>query len=458
MLILQIGSIELSIRANRAEQLAEEVNAHLGRVIGSRGEVSDWVNRKYGPITLVSEVAPAPANKVVLKLRNPSETIPLDRNNLRRGDSNEVAISYLIGRFICRRLVDLAEVRRAPPLPSGRRLAELLAIQRSAIPKSLYVALEQLHVIGFTGLPSGHPTCHIQIANVVKLPVYGTDALGLQGEVEELLGRMREKITRLQNPEDEEEPVTIRTELDDSTLRIDSEDWSATRTDLAVFQWVMVHLLRPRKPNPFLPMRPLLVRPQDLSAAAPLPTGIFLPDLPAIRNQLMPAKVARLMEDIHKHGRSYDENLKPAEILCRFGRLRLLMRGESEEALAQRSRQIVAPLAKLFATEGGGADKYGEVTLKIEVTNKGVQFLSREFRPGCPDEILCEFLVATFLQDDTIPMEIVRDAPILSGRTLLNSPAIARQLMPSGTVDLLTHVHSGVGGNRAASGWRHQRR
>ena len=479
---LVIGSIDLAVGLP-PELLTEELWSHVQRVAGSRGEVVHWIEKRWGPITIAPE-ARGPDTVVLLVRDRQGKPVPIVESEFPPGGSDEIALGYLIGRLLCRGILSADAVRRAPSLPNGRHLTELRGVEIATMPQALHEALEELHVIGFTGMPDGPPGVPLWIEGGPALATHEPSAEDLCAEIEELLARMVEKFRLSRHGPTRFGEVTLTPEVipvdaipsaiaagaaqgSESTLaiKLTSRDWSRGYPDLPLLQWILIHLMRPRRRHVFLPMRSLLVLPRAIPRAGLLPAGDHLADLSAVRHQLMPAKIAQILGDLHRRGGDPREPLARQRangsgtgVELRFGPLRFPTTRPDRDTLLEEAREAIAPLADLFRTEGGGEAKYGPVTLDIQARGSNeIDFVSAEFLPGCPDEILCEFLVATWLRNGSIPLSAVQRARRIGRRTVVAAPTIQRQLAPSGTVDLVEAIHSGrVGPDRRSSGWKYR--
>lgn len=460
-----------------------EIDGHLSRILGSRGEVVTRIEQKWGRLSLAAVVVDP--NAVELRVREDDGSLPpVDAENMPPGSSNESALGYVVGRLLCRGLVTADEVRQAPPLPNERTFPDLRAVEIALMPQSLHVSLGELHAIGFTGMPEGPPGCVLSLEGGPRFFAYES-APALKAEIDELIGRVSDKFRPLRGSVDrfqecslhcevDDAPVTIATGNDDAgngdsdggvsesalpTVSLRAGDWELGSPDLALVQWVLTHLLRPRKLNPFLPMRPLIVLPREIPTSSFLRDGRHLADLPAIRHQLMPAKLAQLLGDVHRRGiRGDSDHSDQTGVILRMGPLRIATRSFERDRLLQQARDWTQPLVGLFREEGGGEEKYGPVTLEIEPRDdNAITFKSANFLPGCPDEILCEYVVACWLQDDTIPLSAVQSLGRIGKRSVVAAPSIEQQLVPGGTVELIECVHTGrAGPGRGSSGWKIQ--
>ncbi|MEZ4651581.1 MAG: hypothetical protein R3E97_22835 [Candidatus Eisenbacteria bacterium] len=493
---LVVGTCRLDVSLPAAE-LVQEVESHLIRVIGSRGEGVDWIERRWGPITL--DVTANADGDVIVRTRRPDGLLgPATEASFPPGGSDEVALGYVVGRLLCRGFVTAAAVQGADALPNGRLLTELRGVEIASMPSALHVALEELHVIGFSGMPTDPPGVLLWIEGGPVIQTHDPSALELREEIDELRRRMAEKFrlsargadrfgeatltadvvplesVRFQPPTTgwapPDAPRSAPTETNylrdaaPEAVRLSSQSWARGHPDLPLLQWVLIHLMRPRRRYPFFPMRNLLVVPRAIPPASVLPSGVHLADLSAIRHQLMPAKIAQILGDLHR--RAGDPRLllslietspSTQTVELRFGPIRFpTTRTDRDELLAE-AVAAIAPLRDLFRSEGGGAEKYGPVTLEVAPRgDRAIEFTSDEFLPGCPDEILSEFLVASWLQNGTIPLSGVHRARRIGKRTVVAAPTVQRQLAPAGTIDLIEAIHSGrTGVDRRTSGWKH---
>ena len=482
---LIIGSIALPVDLP-AEPLAEELWSHLQRVAGSRGEVVDWIEKRWGPITITPEIL-GPEDVALFVRDRSGARIPISQYELPPGGSDEIALGFVVGRLLCRGLLSADTVRHAPPLPSGRSLTELRGVEIASMPQALHEALEELHVIGFTGMPDGPSGAPLWIEGGPVLATHDPSAEELRAEIQELLARMAEKFRLSPHGPGRFGDVTLEAEIvatatlpgeaganaiegpepvqATQAVKLSSRDWSRGYPDLPLLQWILIHLMRPRSRHVFLPMRPLLILPRTIPPAALLPTGDHLADLSAIRHQLMPAKIAQILGDLHRRGGDPKDVLGGSEqggshrtVELRFGPIRFPTARTDRETMLAEARSTVAPLIELFRTEGGGEAKYGPVTLDIQSRGSDtIDFVSAAFLPGCPDEILCEFLVASWLRNGTIPLSAVQRSRRIGRRTVVAAPTIQRQLAPSGTTDLIETIHSGrAGQDRRSSSWKYR--
>lgn len=490
---LVIGPIDLPVTL-RAEELRRAVVGHVERLVGSRADFA-WNEQRWESISLEARVV----GEETVVLCTPSRSgglAPIGKGELPPGGSDEIALGFVLGRLLCRGIVTIDTIRSAPALPNGRFLTELRGVEIAAMPEALHRALGELHVIGFTGMPEGPPGVPLWIEGGPVLPTHEPSAEELRAEVAEILARMAEKF-RLspRGPSRYGEPslhpsivpvsalprgsgaeAALAGSSAEEAVRIAADTWARGYPDLPLLQWILAHLLRPRRRHPFLPLRSLLVLPRSIPRAIPLPTGDHLADLPAIRHQLMPTKIASVLGDLHRRvadplgapGNSMHSTGTPSgpeaptqeglTVELRFGPIRIATNRVDRDAMLAESRQAVIPLIEVFRREGGGEAKFGAVTLAIEPRgDRTIDFVSAEFLPGCPDEILCEFLVASWLRNGSIPLSAVSHARRIGRRTVVAAPTIQRQLAPAGTIELVEAIHSGqTGPDRTTSGWRPQ--
>ncbi|MCB9463479.1 MAG: hypothetical protein H6682_07330 [Candidatus Eisenbacteria bacterium] len=497
---LVIGTTGLDVSLP-ADELVREMESHLLRVIGSRGDGVDWIERRWGQITIAA--TPTDDEVTVVNRGRDGTVGPITEASLPPGGSDEIALGYVVGRLLCRGFVTAAAVQAATPLPNGRLLTELRGIEIASMPQALHDALEELHVIGFSGMPIDPPGALLWIEGGPVLPTHDPSAHELCGEIDELRRRMAEKFRISKRGAERFGDATLEvdvvplesvrfappttgwappesppgaapratpigpqyvTEAPPEVVRLSSRSWARGHPDLPLLQWVLIHLMRPRRRYPFFPMRHLLIVPRMIPSASVLPSGIHLADLSAIRHQLMPAKIAQILGDLHRRAgdpRTLLSRIEtgPSErtVDLRFGPIRFPTTRTDRDELLTEAVAAIAPLAELFASEGGGAEKYGPVTLQVVPRgDRSIEFTSAEFLPGCPDEILSEFLVASWLQNGTIPLAGVHHARRIGRRTVVAAPTIQRQLAPAGTIDLIESIHSGrTGPDRRASGWKH---
>jgi hypothetical protein len=448
------------VQVTKASDLAADLDLQIGWVVGSGGAFTARIDAKWGRVAIVPVIV---GDAVEIRIVRPDGvTEPLTAENFPPACFGEFALGYVIGRLLCRGWLSAAEVRRAEPLPSGRTLTELRAVEIALMPQGLHLALEELHVIGFTGMPTSPPNATLIVENGPVFPAHVSSVRALQDEIDALVARMIDKFRPIRAGADRFEAPTIRTVRVDGEVagvRLEARDWSHGGPDVAILQWVLTHLLRPRRVTPFLPMRELVILPREIPPCPFLADGRHLADLPAIRHQLMPSKLAQILNDLHRHGTGAEPRLteRGEGTMLRFGPLRIGTRDPERDRLIQQATDWVRPLVDLFRHEEGGEAKYGPVTLEIVPGDREISFRSANFLPGCPDEILCEYLVARWLQDDTIPPDSVRTSRRIGKRSVVAAPSIVCQLVPGGTTELIESVHTGrFGAARRESGWKHQ--
>lgn len=457
-IILRIGSLRLATLAPTAEGLARELQNHLDRVVGSRGLGRQAIDQKYGRMLLRGYPADDSSVQIVVEDGSASARA-VTAADLPPHEIHESALGYTLARLAHRGLLPFDGLRTDTCLPNGRQLTDLRAIAISLMPRNVIHALTQFHTIGFAGAPPPLGRVRLRIGQSCQVDTTLDDPHALLTEITELQGRCAEKFDLARGGTQRYGTAALRASVSSSDPMVVALDLAAADPADArstTLQWVLVHLLRPRRPSVYFPVRPWVILPRSIAPAAPLDDGRLLADLRTVRNQLVPPKVALLMQDLHRHGNAALPVSTTERATLQVGTCRLEVRGLAPAALRDRLESAWKPSRAAFEEDPGSVEKYGPVRARAVIEGESVRLLGEFATPGTTDELLLELAIAVLAQRGHLAVEDLRCADDYArGRRLTDLPAVQRQLIPMETVELIEAVHSGTSGrDRSTSGWK----